>query len=229
MQITVLIPTLNEAMVIGRTLQRIRDLQPHVDMLVVDGCSTDHTREIAQSHGAQVVLGFGGRGASLRTAADKASGEALWFLHADTLPPLDGAAKIAEALRDPDVVGGNFGIKFDSTGRDARFLTWLYPYLRYIGLIYGDSGIFVRREAYERVGGLRPYPVFEDVDLIRRLRDIGRLVRIPSCVITSSRRFHNRNFGLVFLKWFLLTVGYWLGVNPVVLGKWYPPRYHKDS
>ena len=85
MQITVLIPTLNEARVIGRTLQRIRDLQPHVDMLVVDGYSTDQTREIAQSHGAQVVLGLGGRGASLRTAADKASGEALWFLHADTL------------------------------------------------------------------------------------------------------------------------------------------------
>lgn len=226
MQITVLIPTLNEAKAIGCTLERLQQLEPPIDVLVVDGVSSDHTGEIAQSYGAQVVLGPGGRGASLKLAASRARGDALWFLHADTLAPLDAAAKIIEALKDPTVVGGNFEIKFDGNRRSARFLTWLYPHLRYVGLVYGDSGIFVRRESYDRVGGLRPYPIFEDVDLIRRLRCVGRFVRVSSCVVTSSRRFEDRNFGLVFACWLFLNVGYWLGINPTTLGRWYPSVRH---
>ena len=225
-EITALIPTLNEAGAIGRTLERLRQLEPPVDVLVVDGFSSDHTEEIAQSYGAHVVLGPGGRGESLRLAAFTARRNVLWFLHADTLAPLDGAAKIIEALKDPTVVGGNFEIRFDGKGRSARFLTWLYPHLRHLGLVYGDSGIFVRRESYDRVGGLRPYPIFEDVDLVRRLRCIGRFVRVSSCVITSSRRFEGRNFGLVFARWLFLNVGYWLGIDPTTLGRWYPSARH---
>jgi rSAM/selenodomain-associated transferase 2 len=225
-QITVLIPTLNESNMIGRTLQQLQNLEPPVEVIVVDGFSCDSTREIALAHGAKVVLGSGGRGASLKLAASTVRGDVLWFLHADTLAPLDAATSIVEALKDPTVVGGNFRIKFDGKKWSARFLTWLYPYLRYLGLIYGDSGIFLRRESYDRVGGLRSYPVFEDVDLIRRLRRVGRFVRLSACVVTSSRRFEDRNFGLVFGRWLLLNLGYWVGIHPNTLGRWYPSERH---
>ena len=153
--------------------------------------------------------------------AAAAGGEVLWFLHADTLPPPDAVAQISAALTDPDVVGGNFEICFDGDLVAARFLTWLYRYLALIGLRYGDSGYFVRRSHYEAVGGFRPYPIFEDLDLLRRLRKRGRFVRVPAVVTTSSRRFRGRSFALVFARWAVLQVFYWVGVSPVRLGRWY--------
>ena len=87
-----------------------------------------------------------------------ARGEVLWFLHADTIPPADAARRIHEALADPQVVGGNFELVLSGDSRPARFLTWLYPKLRWLGLAYGDSAFFVRRSAYETIGGFRPHP-----------------------------------------------------------------------
>jgi hypothetical protein len=90
-----------------------------------------------------------------------------------------------------------------------------------LGLRYGDSGYFVRRTEYIAVGGFRPYPIFEDLDLMRRLRRRGRFVRINTIVTTSSRRFEGRWFALVFARWTLLQVLYWLGVSPNWIGRFY--------
>ena len=157
----------------------------------------------------------------MAAGAAAAGGEVLWFLHADTLPPPDAMAHITAALADPAVVGGNFEIRFDGDFAAARFLTWLYRHLALIGLRYGDSAYFVRRSDYEAVGGFRPYPIFEDLDLLRRLRKRGRFVRVPAVVTTSSRRFHGRSFAVVFAWWAVLQCLYWIGVSPVRLGRWY--------
>jgi hypothetical protein len=155
--------------------------------------------------------------------ARAATGGVLWFLHADARPPEDSIDRIAEALADQRAVAGHFALRFEGVSRAARLLTWLYPRLRYLGLTYGDSGIFVRRGAYERVGGFRPYPIFEDLDLLKRLRRLGRVVRSPAVVVTSSRRFEGRSFALTFAWWTALQVLYWVGVPPERLGRMYAP------
>ena len=154
-------------------------------------------------------------------SARAASGRALWFLHADTLPSASFAKAIEEALSDSSVVAGNFDVYFDGGRPAARFLTWLYPRLRKLGLCYGDSGIFVRREAYQRVGGFRDFPIFEDLDLVRRLRKLGRVAHLRARVTTSSRRFEGCSFALTFARWSFLQALYWLGVSPHTLARMY--------
>lgn len=100
-------------------------------------------------------------------------------------------------------------------------MTAIYPALRLLNLCYGDSGIFIRRDVYDRIGGFRPLALFEDLDLLRRLRKAGRFVHLPCKIKTSSRRFEQRNFALVWLHWTTLQVLYWCGVSPNRLARWY--------
>lgn len=222
--LSIIVPTLNEGRSLGATLEAIARVRGRVETVVVDGGSSDETLEIAADFGARVIESGKGRGLQMHRGAAAARGEALWFIHADTLVPPDGAERIMEALAlDSRVVGGNFAVRFDGERRAARFLTWLYPQLRKLGLCYGDSAIFVRASAYGEVGGFKPFPLFEDVDLVRRLRSRGRLVHLPSTVVTSSRRFEGRSFALTFARWAVLQGLYWVGVPPRALNRLYAP------
>jgi hypothetical protein len=136
--------------------------------------------------------------------------------------PEDAPALVADALTDDRVCGGNFGLIFGGDTREARLLTRIYPFLRLGGMIYGDSAIFVRRRVFDRLGGYREYPIFEDCDLCRRMRRLGRFVRLDACATTSSRRFEGR-FIRTFALWSLMQVLYWLGVNPNLLNRLYKP------
>lgn len=219
--ISIIIPALNEALSIGETLEAAARVKGVVEVVVVDGGSADGTAEAARSRGARVVDSARGRGAQMHAGALAARGEVLWFLHADTLAPADAGECIERALLDPLAVGGNFRIRFDGAGGAARFLTWLYPRLRLLGLAYGDSGFFVRRAAYERAGGFKPFPIFEDLELLRSLWRQGRFVQAEACVVTSSRRFEGRSFTLTFARWSLMQGLYWLGVSPHTLARLY--------
>jgi rSAM/selenodomain-associated transferase 2 len=221
--VSIIIPALNEAACIGATLHAVAQLSGAVEVLLVDGDSDDDTCEIARAAGAKVISAARGRGVQLQRGAREALGDVLWFLHADTIVPLDGVKQIAEALSDPAVVAGNFNLHFSGSRRAARFMTWFYPQLRHVRLCYGDSAIFVRREAYDRVGGFKALPIFEDLDLIRNLRSIGKFVHLSSTVTTSSRRFEQRSFVLIFSRWVLLQSLYWLGVSPRRLARLYAP------
>lgn len=224
--ISVVIPTLDEAHSLGATLQALTRFNHghRVEVIVADGGSADATREIARAHGAHVILSARGRGAQMHAGATFARGDVLWFLHADTLPPPGAPGQILDALRrDPQIVGGNFKISFDGTRLAARFLTWLYPQLRKLGLCYGDSAIFVRARVYRQIGGFRPFPIFEDLDLVRRLKGRGRLVHLSAEVVTSSRRFEGRSFAYTFARWSFLQMLYWLGVSPYTLSRLYEP------
>lgn len=221
--LSVIIPTFNEAHSIGETLKRVAALRGDVEVILVDGGSVDGTVEVARRRGVKVMTAARGRGSQMHAGASVARGSALLFLHADTHPAPDAGERAMEALREPETVGGNFSVRFDGDGRAARFLTWLYPQLRKLGLCYGDSAIFVRREAYDEIGGFRPHPIFEDLDLVRRLRRRGRVVHLPAIVVTSSRRFEDRSFSLTFARWASLQVLYWLGVPPRALNRLYAP------
>ena len=221
--LSIIIPTLNEERSISRTLDAVRQVRGSFEVIVVDGGSLDETVRVVRDRGVRLISSSCGRGVQMHAGACAARGEALWFLHADTKPSRDAAERIVEALANREVVAGNFSIRFDGSRVAARFLTWLYPHLRKLGLYYGDSAIFVRREAYQQTGGFKPFPIFEDLDLIRRLRPLGRVVHLHSAVITSSRRFEGRIFALTFARWASLQLLYWLGVHPNALGRLYAP------
>ena len=221
--LSVIVPTFNEARSINRTLEQVAGLRGRVEVIVVDGGSTDATIEIVRRRRIKVLTAERGRGSQMHAGALVAQGNALLFLHADTQPPPDARERIMEALRDPETVGGNFTVCFDGEGRAARFLTWLYPQLRKLGLCYGDSAIFVRREVYNQIGGFQSFPIFEDLDLVRRLRKRGRIVHLSAVVITSSRRFEDRSFVATFTWWAILQTLYWLGVHPRTLNRLYAP------
>jgi rSAM/selenodomain-associated transferase 2 len=219
--VSIIIPTLNEASAIGTTLQAAMEMAGPAEIIVVDGRSEDGTAAIARERGARVYISPRGRGCQMHAGSLVAHGEVLWFLHADTQPPVDGVQQILRACEDQEVIGGNFAVKFAGKALAARFLTWLYPHLSWFGLCYGDSTIFVRRDAYERVGGFQSFLLFEDLDLVRRLKQHGRYVRLPGPVVTSSRRFEGRSFTLTFMHWAVLQLLYWLGVKPWVLARFY--------
>jgi rSAM/selenodomain-associated transferase 2 len=220
--VSVIIPTLEEEGALGATLDAVARLRGPVEVIVVDGGSRDGTLALARGRGAVAVTAARGRGRQLHAGVGAARGAVLWFLHADTLPPADAAERIARALRDPAVVGGNFRLRFGGRRQAARFLTALQPAFAALGLCYGDSAIFVRRAVYDQVGGFRPFPLFEDLDLVHRLRRRGRLAHLRAEVICSPRRFEERGFSLTFARSVGLQLLYWLGVSPHRLGRLYP-------
>lgn len=222
-RISLIIPVLNEERSIGETLDSIARVRGIAETIVVDGGSSDRTVSIAESRGAHVIRGGRGRGIQLHAGACASSGDVLWFLHADTRAPVDAAERIADALDTSTVAGGNFALLFDGGTRPARVLTRAYPHFRKLGLCYGDSGIFIRRSVYEAIGGFQPYPIFEDLDLIKRLKKRGRFVHLDCALTTSSRRFEGRSFTWTFARWTGMQVLYWAGVHPNRLGRIYAP------
>lgn len=222
-EISVIIPTLNEAESLKQTIDALVNLNENIEIIVVDGGSEDATINIAKKYEIKIINSKRNRGAQLHAGAGAANADVLWFLHADTIPDFDNIEQIKNALENPEIVGGNCTICFDRNSQAARFMTWLYPNLRKINLLYGDSAIFVRRGIYERIGGFKSLPLFEDLEFINRLKKQGNLAYLPAKVTTSSRRFEGKSFALTFLRWTVFQVLYWLGVNPNWLAKRYYP------
>ena len=224
-EISIIIPALNESATIKQTLDALRPFINEAEIIVVDGGSRDKTVAIAESNGAKVLHSPRGRGKQLQIGGAAAQGNILWFVHADTQPAPNAVFEMKRVLQNERIVGGNYTIYFDGETYAAKFLTWLYPQLNHLGLIYGDSAIFARREVYEKIGGFTNYPIFEDLDFIERLRREGEIVTLSSTVATSSRRFEGKSFILTFLRWMILQGLYWLGVPPETLLKIYFPDF----
>lgn len=224
MKLSVIIPTLNEESTIEKTLDALSRLVNVDEIVIVDGGSTDKTLAIIEAFAVNkplrlVKLGAANRGRQLHEGACQAAGEIFWFLHADTRPVQGCGRQIKQYMRYAEIVGGNFEIVFAGDNRLARFLTRLYPHLRSLNLIYGDSATFVRREIYEKTGGFRPLPIFEDLDLYKRLRKHGRFVHINLPVTVSAQRFENRPFFKTLLHWSVLQSFHWLGAPPRLLAR----------
>lgn len=193
MQLSIIIPTLNEAAFIGKTLQHIyayADTQ--VEVIVVDGGSTDETAVIAQRF---PVLWLNaperGRAVQMNYAAQFAGGDTLFFLHADCLPPIHYCMRIRNALTN-GFPAGSFRYRFDS---DRLLLKWQARCIRLPFLFCrgGDQGLFVRKEAFDAAGGYKShFVVMEDYDLIRTLRKQARFALLPDEAIVSARKYrHN--------------------------------------
>ncbi len=222
MRISIIIPTLNEATTIGELAASLAQLRGDFEVIVADGGSTDGTSGIAAGLGWRVIRSPRGRGRQMNSGAGRTNGDVLLFLHADTRLPGEALELIERTLEDKRVSGGNFSLLFGGSSREARLLTRIYPLLRFFGMCYGDSAIFVRREIFDRLGGYSDFPLFEDVDLYQRIRRAGKFVRIQAPATTSSRRFEGR-FIRTFALWSLLQALYWLGVPPGTLARFYRP------
>ncbi len=220
MLVSIIIPVLNEARLIPTLAASLDHLQGQFEIVLADGGSTDETVALAQSCGLSVVMAPCGRGAQMNVGAAATKGDALLFLHADTCLPENALALIEDALQAPEVGGGNFNLRFAGDSWGAKALTRIYPLLRRLGLVYGDSAIFVRRSVFQALGGYRDLPLFEDCDLYQRLRRKGRFVRLSAYATTSARRFEGR-FTRTFAHWVILQVLYWLGVAPQRLARMY--------
>ncbi len=227
MRISVVIPTLNEAEALGSALDCMDFQAGETEVIVSDGGSTDATLAIAARQGARVICGAKGRGQQLRRGAAIATGDAIVFLHADTRLAPTALDAVRTALAEQGVVGGNFRVIFDGPTDFARWLTWFYAWIRRRGFYYGDSVIFVRREAYNALGGIRPIALMEDFDFVRRMERFGvtRCIADPPA-LTSSRRFTGRRRWRIVLHWVVIHVLYALGVPPVTLARIYRSSRH---
>ena len=215
--ISVVIPALDEEQ---RLPAAIRSVRADAEVIVVDGGSRDATREVAAREGARVLESPRGRGRQLDEGARAASGDWLVFLHADTtLEP--GWAITLRAL-GPDVVGGAFRLAVDSPRAGFRMVEGAVRLrLRLFALPYGDQGIFARREAYARVGGIPHLPLMEDVAFVARLRRAGRLAFPPVRALTSARRWERYGIvGTTLRNWSLLAL-YAAGRSPERLARRY--------
>jgi len=223
--ISVVIPTVNEASELPETLRRARAIQEIVEIIVVDGGSTDTTCDIARTHACILIESKASRGHQLRLGAEQAIGEIVLLLHADTWLPENSGRAIIECLGKPLVVAGGFYKTFrDSSGYIP------FPRLRHeffckvLKSIYGDQGIFVRREALEAVGGVPDIPLMEEFELCKKISSQGQLALAAATVQTSSRKFLNEGVFKTYCRMTLCTIRYWLGASPETLLRIYYPK-----
>jgi len=219
--ISVIVPTLNEAEIVARTLERVQQAEG-VELIVVDGGSQDKTSEIAHKAGATVMEISGGRSAQLNAGAAKAKGRILLFLHADTLLPKNYTDKIRQLLEDPAVVAGAFRFKLDGEKASLRVVEWgTNIRSSFFHWPYGDQGLFMEKRIFNQLGGFAPMPIMEDWDLVRRLRQRGQVVTRPEPVITSSRRWKSLGAFRTILRNQCMVAGYRLGLSSECLARFY--------
>ena len=223
MQISVIIPVLNEEAVIGACLAQFCGVED-VELIVVDGGSTDDTQEVVEALGrAQwVQVGKAGRALQMNAGVERATGDVFLFLHADTFLPSDGLMLIRDSLRVFGVVGGRFrlGLSEETIGfRLVAFFSTLRS--RYLGITYGDQGIYVRRETFNAVGGFPPLQLFEDSEFCARVARMGKFVMLNARVCSSTRRWRKWGFVRTVVEMWVLRLLYACSVSDVTLSRWY--------
>ena len=221
--VSIVIPVLNEASHLPELLDRLAAFRDQAEVIVVDGGSSDGTAERARAAGwARVLTAPRGRARQMNAGAAAAGGEVLLFLHADTTPPPTALQEIRAAMADPGVVGGRFDVRLDSPRAIYRVVeTFMNRRSRWTGIWTGDQAIFVRRAAFERLGGYPDLPLMEDVEFTRRLKRAGRRACLSSRVTASARKWEREGpLRTIVLMWGLRFL-YMLGVSPARLHRWY--------
>jgi rSAM/selenodomain-associated transferase 2 len=188
--LSIIVPVLNEARLLGEFLQKVRSLGPNLEIIVVDGGSSDGTSSIAERFADRVIIAPRGRASQMNAGAAIARGEVLWFLHADLEPPPTSFAQIRKALADPQVVGGCFRLRFPRRELIYRVSDSLGNLgVGVFGFALGDHGIFCRSAAFHRAGGYPDVPILEDAEIYRRLRREGRMGQLREEIVSDPRAY----------------------------------------
>lgn len=230
--LSVVIPALDAADRLGATLAALAPAAAAglaLEVVVADGGSSDRTADVARAAGARVVSPGRGRGLQLSAGAEAARGRHLLFLHADTrLSPGWAAAVARFVARDPDLAG-TFRFRLDDPAPAARRLERVVDWrVRRLGLPWGDQGLVLPRRLYDAVGGFRPLPLMEDVDMVRRLGR-RRIVVLDADAVTSADRYRREGYLARPARNLLLLSLYFAGVPPARLARLYgpPPRQRR--
>ena len=221
--ISAVIPTFHAAETLPETLAALRGSALIGEVIVADGGSSDETVALARSAGARFIVMTRGRGGQLAAGAAAASGDWLFFLHADCrLEPgweraVDAFLTVPEAERR----AGYFDLALDDPAPAARRLEHIVAWrCRALALPYGDQGLLIARTLYDRVGGFAPLPLMEDVDLVCRLGR-HRLARIGARCLTSARRYRREGYLRRPLRNLLCLSLYFAGVPPARIVRLY--------
>ncbi|AFY92037.1 TIGR04283 family arsenosugar biosynthesis glycosyltransferase [Chamaesiphon minutus] len=226
-KISIVIPALNEAGSIFQVLDTIHTL-PNVEVILVDGGSSDNTVSIAKGFDVTVISSAKGRARQMNVGAKAATGEILLFLHADTLLPLGFETKVRATLQPPLVgekpvpVAGAFTLHIDAPQQRFRWIEQLVAWRSQSRQMpYGDQAIFLSAATFRDLGGFKEIPIMEDFELIRRLQGLGQIDILDAPVVTSARRWLTRGVLQTTLINQAIVAGYLMGVSPAKLANWY--------
>jgi rSAM/selenodomain-associated transferase 2 len=243
--VSVIVPVWNDAACLRDLLDRLGNEPGPLEIIVVDGRSTDGTPEVASRYaGVRLISVPRGRGRQMNAGARAARGETLLFLHCDTLPPRGAIVELPELLRSSGADFGAFRLRFDPPcllpALLALFTRFALPWT-----CFGDQGVFVTRQFFLKTGGFPEIPALEEVHWLRRAAREGCMVRSSRTVTTSARRFQRAGQVRQTLRngWILLRDR--LGADPARLAELYqagpyqgcsmgqedihPPRSSPDS
>lgn len=213
MSLSVIIPALNAGRWLAETLGALRGVD---DIVLVDGGSADRTVEIAAACGARVISAPRGRGTQLIAGAMATKGDWLLFLHADTVLEngwRDQAARFMSSGENAERAA-TFRFAVDDPSPQARRLERLVNWrTRALGLPYGDQALLIRHDFYQSLGGYPPWPIMEDVELVRRIGR-RRLVILDARAHTSAERWQRDGWTRRSLRNLVCLTLYMCGMPP---------------
>lgn len=224
MKVSVIIPVLNEYECLPAILASLKKQDWIHEVIVVDGGSIDGTRQwLERQSTARVLDSPPGKGRQLNAGARVSTGDLLLFLHGDCLLPPGAGARLRQALADQTVVGGCFSVSFaEKHPWSLRLVAWgINLRTRVTRTATGDQAIFVQREVFKSFGGCADWPLFEDVDLVRRIKRRGEFRVLSSQLTISARRYVCYGVFKTVLLMFALRLGFWVGVSPFTLKSWF--------
>ena len=219
--ISIIIPTLNEAKSLSATLTSAK-ATVDVEIIVVDGGSTDDTAALAKAYGAALLVESGGRAKQGNAGARAASADVLLFLHGDTRLPEGFDVHVLNLMDRLDTVAGAFKLGIDGTEIGLRLVEKLANFRsRFLQIPYGDQAIFTRSDLFHSIGGFPDMPIMEDFVFMQRIRKKGRIALAPAAVTTSSRRWLKIGILKTTMINQIVLLAYFLGSDPKHLARWY--------
>jgi rSAM/selenodomain-associated transferase 2 len=228
--ISLVVPVLDDADALRDLLGRLRNLpeQPF-EIVIADASGRDGCRKICERYDCIRLRTKPGRGHQLHAGAMRASGDAIWFLHADTDPPEDAIARIRDHLAAGNI-GGFFRFRFAGSRAWYKSLLAMLINLRCrFGIPYGDQGLFITRSAYLETGGFADAPLFEEVRFVRAARKAGRFSSVDASVGVSPRRWERDGWVKRTLHNRWLALGHMIGISPARLARSYRQRDDKRT
>jgi rSAM/selenodomain-associated transferase 2 len=213
---------LNETAAIASTLAALRRGAPDAEIVVVDGGSIDASVAQARPLCDALIVASRGRAPQMNAGARDSHGDAIAFVHADTIVPPTFAADIASALADSAVVGGRFDVKLDDSALPYRIIGAMISLRSRLSRTgTGDQAIFVRRAIFDRLGGFPELELCEDLEFSRRMKRAGRVACLRARVTTSARRWNRDGVVRTVVRMWLIRAMYLLGVPPARLKRMY--------
>ena len=222
-RLSIIIPVLNEAGRIQAALEPLQTLRQNGhEIIVVDGGSQDATRSLCVPLVDRVLQSPPGRARQMQAGAALASGDIMWFLHADSIVHTHADGLICDSLAVSNADWGRFDIALDNDHALLRCVAWfMNQRTRLTGIATGDQGIFIRRPLFERIGGFPDVPLMEDIRISRALKRHGQPSRVKTRLGTSSRRWKKHGIARTILTMWSLRLAHFAGVSPERLARFY--------